>query len=80
MPLGALLGWGGVEGQSFSPLDASLGALPTKTSSKSEGSASKLLCKMFFLMDRELLMETGTKNTSTKENNGFKQDNNLLFY
>lgn len=64
MPLGMLSGWGGMEGQSF-PLHWMhlWESLPTKTSSKSEGSASKLLYKMLFLLDTELLMETAIKPT-----------------
>lgn len=59
VPLGTWLGWGGVEGKSF-PLHwiHLWESLPTKTSSNSEGSASKLLYKMFFLMNGELPLET----------------------
>lgn len=41
-----------------SPLNASPGVPAHKDCSKSEGRASKLLYRMFFLMDRELLMAT----------------------
>lgn len=53
VPWGTLLAWGGVEGQSF-PLHW-VHSLPSKISSKSEGSANKLLYKVFFSMDGELL-------------------------